>query len=220
MKKLVIFGNGEFASIANYYFSDRVVEFFCADDELCKENSFEKKPLIPKSELLKKNKSDFELFVAISYRNMNDLRTTKYLELKKQGFNFTSFIHKKSYISKTSTIGENCLILEGQNIQKDVEIQNNVFLWSGNHIGHNSTIKNNTYISSHVVISGNCEIGENCFFGVNSAIKDNIKIGNKCMIGMGSNVTTNLKDGSVVASEKSRVYKPEDKISKIIKDKI
>ncbi len=47
MKKLVIFGNGEFASIANYYFSDRDVEFFCADDELCKENSFEKKPLIP-----------------------------------------------------------------------------------------------------------------------------------------------------------------------------
>ena len=220
MKKIIIFGNGEFASIAKYYFSDRKIECFCVDDKFCKETSFEQLPLIPQTELLKKNKSDFDIFVSISYKNMNADRSNKYLELKNLGFNFTRFVSEKSYISKKSSIGENCLILEGQCIQRNVEIQNNVFLWSGNHIGHNSVIKQHSYISSHVIISGNCIIGEKCFFGVNSAVKDSISIGNDCMIGMGANVIKNLNDGSVAISNKTQVYKSDDKISKMIKDKI
>ena len=220
MKKIIIFGNGEFASIAKYYFSGRSIDFFCVDDEYCKEDSFENVPLIPQSELMTKNKLDYEIFVSLSYKKMNEIRTNKYLELKKLGFNFTSFVHKKSYISEKSKIGENCFILEGQNIQRNVQIQNNVFMWSGNHIGHNSIIKSHTYLSSHVVISGNCVIGERCFFGVNSAVKDSSTIGKECMIGMGANVIKNLSDGSVVIPGKSQVYGAEDKIAKMIKDKI
>ena len=45
-------------------------------------------------------------------------------------------------------------------------------------------------------------------------------IGNECMIGMGANVIKNLKDGSVAISEKSQIYGPDEKVSKLIKDKI
>lgn len=220
MKEIIIFGNGEFASIAKYYFSNRKVASFCVDDHHCKENLFEQLPLISQSDLIKKNKENFEIFVSLSYKGMNTNRANKYLELKNLGFNFTSFVSEKSYISKKSLIGENCFILEGQNIQRNVQIQNNVFMWSGNHIGHNSIIKQHTYISSHVVISGNCLIDEKCFFGVNSAVKDSLVIGKGCMIGMGANVIKNLDDGSVVIAEKSEVYKSNDKISKMIKNKI
>ena len=220
MKKIIIFGNGEFASIAKYYLSDSIVEYFCVDDEFYNNNFFEGTPIIPQSELIKKNRAEFDLFVCLSYRKMNDIRSKKYLELKSLGYSFTSFIHKNSCISKKSIIGENCFLLENQVIQRNVIIKNNVCMWSGNHIGHNSIINQHTYLSSHVVISGNCEIGEKCFFGVNSAVKDNIKIGNSCMVGMGANVNTNLLDGSVVILEKSKVYKSDEKISKLIKEKI
>ena len=220
MKKTIIFGNGEFASIAKYYFSDREIKFFCVDDQFYKDNTFENVPLIPQSELLKMDKSSLELFVSLSYKKMNTIRANKYLELKQLGFKFTSFVHKKSYISKESNIGENCFILENQNIQRNVKINNNVFMWSGNHIGHNSVIKDHTYMSSHVVVSGNCDIGEKCFFGVNSAVKDSTIIGDECMIGMGATVIKNLKKGSVVVSEKTKIYESEERISKLIKDKI
>ena len=59
---------------------------------------------------------------------MNTIRQSKYEIFKKLGFTFTSFIHENSYISKEAIIGENCLILENQTIQKGVEIKNNVFL--------------------------------------------------------------------------------------------
>jgi len=220
MKNTIIFGNGEFASIAKYYFSDREIKFFCVDDKFYKDKTFENVPVIPQSELLKMDKSSIELFVSLSYKKMNTIRANKYLELKQLGFEFTSFIHKESYISNKSNIGENCFILENQNIQRNVKIKNNVFMWSGNHIGHNSIIKDHTYLSSHVVISGNCEIGEKCFFGVNSAVKDATTIGDECMIGMGANVIKNLKKGSVVISEKSQIYDSGEKISKLIKYKV
>jgi sugar O-acyltransferase (sialic acid O-acetyltransferase NeuD family) len=220
MKKLIIFGNGEFASIAKYYFNTKDLAFFVVDDEKIKENKFEKIPLITKSELLKLNRNDYKLFVALSYKKMNSVREEKYKELKKEGFAFSSFVHKKTYISKTAKIGENCLILENQTIQKNVQIGNNVFIWSSNHIGHNSVVMENTYISSHVVISGGCKVGRNCFFGVNSSVKDFTNIGNKVLIGMGSVINKNILDNSVIIANESTIFEPDSKIAQKLLNRI
>lgn len=220
MKKVIIFGNGEFAEISQYYFGKENIVHFCVDDEFLKEEKFNGIALIGLSELLKLNKSEFNLFVALSYKKMNKIRQEKYEMLKNKNFTFTSFIHKNSYISKEATIGENCLILENQTIQKGVSIENNVFLWSGNHIGHNSKIENNTYISSGVTISGNVKVGKNCFFGVNSCTKEFITIGDNVLVSMGALVTKNIISNSVVLSSESKIYGPDNQITKKILNKI
>jgi sugar O-acyltransferase (sialic acid O-acetyltransferase NeuD family) len=217
-EKLIIFGNGEFGSMANYYFKNSKTSYFCVDDNYVKESNFEGIPIIPYSELLNiKLKNDYKVFVALSYKNMNKVREAKYKQIKKLGFTFTSFIHKSSYISDKATIGENCLILENQTIQKNVIIKNNVFLWSGNHVGHNSIIDDNTYLSSHVVISGDCKVGKNCFFGVNSSVKDSVIIKDEVLIGMGASVTKNIAEGSVVINNNSTIYDKNSKVSKFLK---
>lgn len=221
IKKLIIFGNGEFASMARYYFNERKTSFICIDDQFIKESKFEGIPIIPYSDLGKAiKKNEYELFVALSYKHMNRVREEKYNQVKNLGFTCASFVHQKSYISDKSVIGENCLILENQTIQRNVVIKNNVFLWSGNHIGHNSIIDDNSYLSSHVVISGNCKIGKNCFFGVNSAVKDSVSIGNEVLIGMGASITKDINDGSVVVNNNSIIYDKDSKISKLLKNKI
>lgn len=220
MKKIIIFGNGEFAEISQYYFSKENILYFCVDDEYAKESNFKGTPLIGTSDILKLNRKEFDIFIALSYRKLNSIRQTKYQFFKELGFTFASFVHKNSYISKESRIGENCLILENQTIQKGVEIKDNVFLWSGNHIGHNSKINNNTYISSGVTISGNVNIGKNCFFGVNSCTKEYITIGDNVLVSMGATVAKNIKSESVVMSPESKIYEPGEKITKKILGKI
>ena len=37
-EKLIIFGNGEFGSIANYYFKNNKISYFCVDDNSTAEN--------------------------------------------------------------------------------------------------------------------------------------------------------------------------------------
>ena len=149
------------------------------------------------TELLKMDKSSIELFVSLSYKKMNTIRANKYLELKQLGFEFTSFIHKESYISNISNIGENCFIFEDNTIQPYVKIGDNCVLWSGNHIGHHSTIGNHVFITSHVVISGCCNIKDSTFFGVNSTVRDETVVEEYSLIGMGCILTKDTSPGDI-----------------------
>jgi len=211
MKKLVIFGIGEQAELAYYYFandSDYEVVAFTVDKEYKNKDFLFNLPIV-EFENIEKNFSpqEFEMFVAIGYKNLNKLREEKYFACKKKGYKLTSYISSKVSIF-TKSIGENCFILEDNTIQPFVEIGNNVTLWSGNHIGHHSIIKDNCFITSHVVVSGGVEIGENTFIGVNATLRDHIKIGRFNIIGAGALILSDTEDNKVYvekATEVSRV---------------
>ncbi len=220
MKKLIIFGTGEMADIANFYFkTKRSVDFFCVDEEKNKDENFLGKPIIQFQELKKFTPAEYIFFVALAYKKQNQVREKKYNQIKKLGYKFENFIHEKSYIAGNVIIGDNCFILENQTIQSKVTLGNNIIIWSSNHIGHSTTIASHTYLSSHIVISGNCNIGERCFFGVNSSIKDNCSIGDDVFIGMGSVVTNNINNNSTTINSSTQVYDSETKINRLIKKK-
>ena len=211
MKKLVIFGIGDIASLAHYYFtndSEYQVVAFTVDEEYLDNQIFEEKPVIPFETLHNiYPPAEYELFIALSYSNLNQIRKDKYELGVKKGYQLASYISTKATVL-TSEIGSNCFILEDNTIQPFVVIGNNVTLWSGNHIGHHSTIKDHVFISSHVVISGGVEIDEQCFLGVNSTIRDHIRIGFKSVIGAGALILKSCEEESVYVgarTEKSKL---------------
>lgn len=224
MKKLIIFGNGEIADLASYYFKseqDINTEAYIIDGKNLKEDKFNNIPVISLEEI-KQNFSNelYDVHIAISYNKLNQNREKKFNEIKKMNYNFRSFVSKKSFISsKAKLIGRNLFILENQVIQNNVEINDNVMIWSGNHIGHGSKILPHVYISSHCVISGHCEVGERCFIGVNSAMSDFTNIGKDCFIGMSSNISGKISSDSTVVGDKSKIYGSESKFNKILKKK-
>ena len=223
-KKLIIFGNAEVASMANFYFTnDSLYEVaaFTIDSEYIKNDSFEGKPLIPFKNIEKTfSPLIYDMHIALSYRKMNKLRQEKYNEAKKIGFHLATYVCSKSVFWKDLQHGENCFILENQTLQPGIILGNNVTLWSGNHIGHQSIIGNHTYLSSHVVVSGHCKIGERCFLGVNSTLRDFITIGNDVMVSMDASVTKNIENGSVILSKSSEILKVDDRRAIFIKNKI
>lgn len=211
MKKLIIFGIGEQAELAYYYFkndSDYEVIGFTVDKEYIDKSHLFGLEIINFDCIEKKYLTNkYELFIAIGYNKINKLRTEKYLACKEKGYKIASYISSKASIL-TEDIGENVFILEDNTIQPFVIIGDNVTLWSGNHIGHHSVIHSNCFISSHVVISGGCEIGENTFIGVNATLRDHIKIGKSNIIGARALILGNTEDNKVYmekATEVSRV---------------
>jgi sugar O-acyltransferase (sialic acid O-acetyltransferase NeuD family) len=222
-KEIVIFGTGEIAELALFYFthdSEYRVVAFTADDDLIEAESFHSLPLIPLSQICQKYPPKiYEAHVALSYRELNRIRDVKYHEMKSLGYKLVSYISSKSISWSDLSMGDNCFILENQTIQPTVKIGSNVMIWSGNHLGHGCEIGDHTYISSHVCISGHAQIGTHCFFGVNAAIKDFAKIGNSVFVAMGANVTQDAPDGSVVLAPKSEVYKADTKMAKALKRK-
>ena len=162
---IIIFGTGEIAELANFYFSndsDYNVIAFTSDEKFINTKKFLNKPLIPFESIENHySPSKYSMHIALSYNKLNIIRETKYNQAKLKGYKLVSYISSKSVYWRFN-YGDNCFILENQTIQPTVKIQNNVMIWSGNHLGHGSLIMDNSYLSSHICISGHTVIGKNC----------------------------------------------------------
>lgn len=220
---LIVFGAGEIASLAHYYFkhdSAYDVVAFTADDEMVEDASFEGLPLLPFSQVNAEFPNDRnDMHVALSYRGLNRNREAKYLAAKSAGYTLASYVCSRSVTWPDLAIGDNCFILENQTIQPTVKIGNNVMIWSGNHLGHGSVIRDHVYIASHVCISGHCDIGERTFIGVNATLADFTKVGADCFITMDSSIVSDMPDGAVALGARGEILTADDRRASLLKRK-
>ena len=207
-KRLLIFGLGQAAELAFFYFksdSDYSVEAFSVDKAYLKNDQFCGLPVIAFEEIQNKfPPSEFEMFIALGYSEINAIRKKKYLAAKQKGYTLPSYISSRATIFDANNIGDNCFVLENNTIQPFVTIGNNVTLWSGNHIGHHSKVEDHVFVASHAVISGGVKIGSKSFIGVNATLRDNISIGEGCVIGAGALVNKNIRSNYVVKGNVSQ----------------
>jgi sugar O-acyltransferase (sialic acid O-acetyltransferase NeuD family) len=217
MAKLVIFGAGDIARLAHYYFkhdSQHEVVTFTVDRQYRTGTTFLGLPLTDfedVAELYPPNRH--KMFVALSYAKMNKIRADKYNRAKALGYDLVSYVSSKCTLLTENPVGDNCFILEDNTIQPFVKIHNNVTLWSGNHIGHDSIIEDHCFISSHVVVSGNVHIHEYCFAGVNATIHNSVNIARETLIGAGAVIRADTVEKGVYVPEQSRLLsKKSDQI--------
>jgi sugar O-acyltransferase (sialic acid O-acetyltransferase NeuD family) len=219
-KKLVIFGLGDIGQLAHYYFendTDYQVAAFTVDAAYLKGPEFCGLPVVSFERVGEQfPPADFELFVALSYARLNELRKEKYLAAKAMGYRLPSYVSSHATVLNEGRIGENCFILEDNTVQPFVTIGDNVVLWSGNHIGHHSTIQDHCFLASHIVVSGGVTIEESCFIGVNVTLRDHIRIGRKCILGAGTVILGDAEPEGLYkaeASERARI--PSTKLKRI-----
>jgi len=219
-RPLVIFGAGEIAEVAHFYFthdSGRRIAAFTVDAAFLKIESLCGLPVVPFEELdARFSSAEHDAFVAISYAKVNAARAAKVAEIKSKGYRLATYLSSRATTWPGLKIGENCLVLEDNTIQPFVRIGSNVTLWSGNHIGHHAQIEDNCFITSHVVISGGVSVGESSFIGVNATIRDHVRIGHHSVIGAGCLILQDVPDFAVYTqpgAELSRV--PSNRLRKL-----
>ena len=200
MNKLVIFGTGEIAQLAHFYFthdSPHEVVAFSADAEFITDKEFMGLPIVPFEEILDTHPPDkYDMFVALSYSKLNQTRAQKYHEAKTKGYQLVNYISSHFPKWPDTEYGDNCFILENQTIQPFVKIGSNVMLWSGNHIGHHSVVGDHCFLAN-VVVSGHCTIGEFSFMGTNSEVRDGITLAPGTMLGAGGTLVKDTVERGV-----------------------
>ena len=215
MKKVIIFGVGENAQLLKYYLendekykNEYKVVAFTLDKDYIKEEIFMGLPLIPFEEIEKYyTPKDFYCFVAVGYRNMNELRARKLFQVKERGFKTMNYISSKACTYNDLEIGENNFIMDSQVIQPFVKIGNNNVFYGGGVISHHSIIGNNCFFGAGVVIAGGTTIKDNCFIGVNSIISGKVTIEYKTFVSAGGRISKNTKQKDVYITETSKRYK-------------
>jgi sugar O-acyltransferase (sialic acid O-acetyltransferase NeuD family) len=221
MKKLVIFGCGDVAQLAHYYFStdsEYEVLGFTVDSGFVPEGGkFCGLPAVAFEQIESRYPSaEFHIFIALGYNRINKLRAEKVAVAKLKGYRLASYISSRATILTQEAIGENAFILENNTLQPFCQIGANVTLWSGNHIGHHSIIGDHCFIASHVVISGGVKVGAYSFIGVNATVRNHITIGQGCVIGMGANIMADTEpDGLYAIAGTERAKVPASRLRKL-----
>ena len=207
MAKLVLFGTGDIARLAHVYFtkdSEHDVVAFTVDGAYADRPDFRGLPLVPFEEVARQYPpDDHQMFIAVSYAQMNRLRAERYGQARALGYRRATYLSSRCTYLADDPPGDNCFILEDNTVQPFVKIGNNVTLWSGNHIGHDSTIEDHTFISSHVVISGHVTVGSYCFLGVNSTVGHQVTIAPRTLLAAGAVVTKDTAEGAVYAPSRT-----------------
>lgn len=217
MANVVIFGAGDIAKLAHFYFSrdsEHRVVGFTVDAQFRRETTLADLPLVD-FETVERHfpPAECQMFVALSYAEMNQLRARKYAEAKARGYSLASYVSSRCTNLAEHSFGDNCFILEDNTIQPFVRIGSNVTLWSGNHIGHDSIIEDHVFVSSHVVISGHVRVGAYSFLGVNATIRNGIVIAPHTLIGGGAVVMADTDERSAyVQRPAQRLDKTSDQI--------
>lgn len=210
MSQLIIFGAGDIARLAHYYFtrdSEHEVVAFTVDQEYREADTFLDLPLASFEDVLSRYPpGEYKMFVALSYARMNKLREEKYRAAKEKGYELVSYVSSRCSFLTDHPVGDNCLILEDNTIQPFVTIGNNVTLWSGNHIGHDAVIEDHCFLASHIVVSGYVRIGNNCFIGVNATLRNSITIAAETLIGAGAVIMKDTVEQGVYLPERAKLF--------------
>jgi len=210
MSKLVIFGAGDIARLAHFYFtrdSEHEVAAFTVDQKYRQTDTFLDLPLIPFEEVSKSySPAEHKMFVALSYARMNKLREEKYHQAKAKGYSLVSYVSSRCSFLTDHPVGDNCFILEDNTIQPFVKIGNDVTLWSGNHIGHDAIIEDHCFLASHIVVSGYVRIGNNCFIGVNATLRNSITIAPETLIGAGAVIMKDTVEKGVYLPQRAELF--------------
>jgi sugar O-acyltransferase (sialic acid O-acetyltransferase NeuD family) len=207
-KKLIIFGTGKIADVIYYYASEECdfkIAAFCVDKEFKTSREFHQLPVISIDEIVNKFPPDtHDMFIAIGYHDLNQIRADRCAQAIKLGYNLVSVISPQCKIPSNVNIGWNCFIMPPALIHPCVSIKNNVFIFSGALVAHHSVIDDNCWLTSSCNISGNVVVGANTFIAVNATIGHSVTIGKNCFLGANTLVTKNLDEEKVVISESSK----------------
>jgi sugar O-acyltransferase (sialic acid O-acetyltransferase NeuD family) len=216
--KLVLFGTGDIARLAHVYFStdsSYEVVAFTVDRQFCDGDRFRDLPLVPFDQVAERYPpAQHEMFIAVSYAQMNRVRSAKYAAAKAMGYRLASYVSSRCTFLSDHKVGDNCFVLEDNTIQPFVRIGNDVTLWSGNHIGHDSVIEDHCFLASHIVVSGRVRVREHCFIGVNATLRNAITIAPRTLIGAGATIMKDTEEGGVyLAPRPTLAEKKSDEIT-------
>lgn len=209
MKKIFIFGLGNYAELAEYYISqDMNLELagYIVDDEFLNK-IIPKHPVYSWSRFLQQySPKEAVIFCAVGYKSFYN-RISVYQKIEKMGFEFLSIISHHACIANNALLGKNLFIMPGVVIEPGVSIGNNNIFWSNSTVCHDVIIKDHNFFAANSTIGGFTEIGTGNFIGFSTVILQNILIGNNNLIGANSLVNFNIQEYLHIHGVPARIIK-------------
>ena len=200
MKKLIVYGAGEFGSlIANVlsYHDDLQIVAYGDDDPQKSADHIDGTPVFGQEDLLDFAKQN-NIKLAITAIGNNTVRAEKFNLLKNTGFQMISIVHPQALIDTKVSYGDNVVIEMGTAIHTHSKIGNNVFVGGEALIGHHNTIGDHVLVGGNVSFGGSVVVEDYVSLGVGASIKPGIRLGKGSVVGVGAAVIKDVEPDTTV----------------------
>ncbi len=209
MKKVIIYGIGNFARLIHSYLvydQNKEVSAFTVDEVYMKDSTFLDLPVCKFEDVeLNYPPSEYDMIVVIGYKKMRN-RKVMFDKAKAKGYKLINLIHSKAIINNNFIIGENNIIMGNVNIEPFVKIENNNIIWSDTLLGHDLQVGSHNYIAAKCLIAGNSKVGDLCFFGNNISMIDGLLINDETYIISGSNLFANTEKYTKYMGSPAKIF--------------
>ena len=218
-KRVVIFGVGDFSSLAWYVLtheSNYEVVAFTANAAHLPSSTHQGLPAVPFEYLA----SHFppgttELLIPLGPRPTsghnapNGLRAERYAQAKSAGYTLASWVSPRALTWPDLQLGDNTMVYEGAIIQPFARIGDDCILRSGCNISHHAVIEDHAFIAAGAVVAGGARVGAGVFLGLGAIVRDGVQIAPGCLVGAGAVVTADTQpDGLYVGVPAKRLPLP------------
>ena len=200
MKKLIVYGAGEFGSLITNvlsYHDDLEIAAYGDDNHQQTTDHIDGVPVFGQKDLLYFAKQN-NIKLAITGIGNNTVRAEKFNLLKNTGFQMISIVHPQALIDTKVSYGDNVIIEMGTAIHTNSKIGNNVFLGGEALIGHHNIIGDHVLVGGNVSFGGSVVVEDYVSLGVGASIKPGIRLGEGSVIGVGAAVIKDVEPGTTV----------------------
>ncbi len=122
------------------------------------------------------------------------------------GAGFISIIAPTAIVTRHSTFGEGCAILNRAIVNR-AHLGKNVIVNTGAIVEHDCIIGDNTFIGPGAVIGGGVTIGEDCFIGLGAKVMNGVTIASGVTVGIGVTVNRDLTEPGIYHGTPMRFHK-------------
>lgn len=211
MKKIVIFGIGDFAKLLSFLIEKQKkyqIIAYTADRKYIdsSRNNFCGKTVVPFEEIEEQiDMKNCEILIAVAQKEMNCQREKVFKKCKERGYKIASFFDDNATVDSTD-LGEGNIVLFGSYIGPFCSIGDGNILMENVLVPHYNRIGDFNFLTN-CKLSGNTVVGNHCFCGSNSVINNDIIVEDYTLVGAGAYVSKNTRENDVIVPVKSIVLK-------------
>ncbi|PBJ13878.1 acetyltransferase [Flavobacterium sp. ACN6] len=209
MKILAIIGSGDLGQqIAHYAISDGHYQKVVFFDDYNNEISINGYSIVGNSNAIvdafSMNIFD-ELIIGIGYKHLSIRKAL--FEKFENVIPFGKIVHSSSWIDKTATVRDGCVIYPSCIIDASAIISNNTILNIGCTVSHDTIVGKHCFLSPRVALAGFINVEEMCILGINSTVIDNIHIVSETKIGGGTVVIKSINEAGLYVGNPHRLIR-------------
>ena len=195
-KKIVIYGNGQFAGLlyqlmsADHAFD---VAAFTADRQYLKGTMLHGLPLVEFDTVeTRYPPADFDMLLAIGVTRMRD-RERMFEKAKAKGYYLPNYIGKRAITYPNLVMGENNIVFDGTCLELNGQLGDNNMIMANCYVGHDFRIGSHNYLAAGCAIGGTSRIGSLCYIGIGTTTIQKITIADEVLVGAGSLLVRDAK---------------------------